>query len=59
MPAVCLRTLIPSNAYRILASACNHLKREFAELQRLRAAVVAAEQTISVDISVRGGKPSP
>jgi hypothetical protein len=45
MPAARLGTVIRSNALYALASAVDHLKRDYGELQQLREAVAEAERT--------------
>jgi hypothetical protein len=45
MPVALFRALIRSNALHARASAVDHLKRDYGELQQLREAVAEAERT--------------
>lgn len=45
MPVARLGAVIRSNALHALASAVDHLKRDYGELQQLREAVAEAERT--------------
>jgi len=49
------RAAVRNNALQVLASAVDHLRREFAELQQLRKAVAEAERSPSQPTAATAG----